>query len=80
MDPPFSLGVVCAPFGLTGGFFTSFGFAFSGETFGGVAVVGLLSATPSDEPGDFLPLCFFLGGRFTESPRSRVSMSFSRLT
>ena len=79
-DTPLSLGAGRVPFGFFKSVFTSFGFAFSGGALGGVEAVGLLSATRSDEFADLLPLCFFFGGGFPRSARSRVAMSFSRLT
>jgi len=74
LDPPFSLGFVCVPFGCFEGFFVSLSSAFTGGAFGGGTAVDLSSATLASRPVDFLPLCFFFGGW------SKVSMSLSRLT
>lgn len=80
LDLPFSLDFVCASVGFFEGFFTSLVFAFPTKSVCGVTIVDLLSATPSEESVNCLPLCLFFGGRFTESTLPRVSTSFSRLT
>ena len=79
-DFPFSLDIGCVSFGFFECPFTSFIFAFSTGSIGGVVATDFLFTTPSEESAGCLPLCFFFGGRLTESVWSRVSISFSRLT
>ena len=80
LDFPFSLDIDWISIGFFECPFTSFSFAFSTESSREAVATDFLFTTPSEESVGCLPLCFFFGGRLTESVWSRVSISFSRLT